>query len=277
MSIKQMTLVFNDESIKGNEKLLMLAIADSANDSGVCFPSWNALMKKTSMSKNSLAKWLGVLEEKQYLFRKQRSRKNGSKTSNKFLIYPHHNKDFLDFEDMEMFEDLFTKAPKGELPKDETQSTKSMTTKVPKGELGEGGKVPKGELLEPSLIINHQINHHLPDWLDKNAWKKWVLYRSEIKRKLTSTMIKEQISFLSNHIDSHVLIINTSIMNGWQGLFEPKQQSQPKSFKQQDKEAIDNSIDNYYRMKEQGFSLQDELIKQAERENQNKGRHNELN
>ena len=156
-----MTLVFNDETLKGNEKLLMLAIADNSNDSGVCFPSWNTLMKKTSMSRNSLAKWLGVLEEKQYLFRKQRSRKNGSKTSNKFLIYPHENKDFLDFEDMEIFEDSFNTVPKGELPKDETQSTKTMTTTVPKGELGVGGKVPKGELLEPSLTINHHSNHHL--------------------------------------------------------------------------------------------------------------------
>lgn len=48
-----------------------------------------------------------------------------------------------------------------------------------------------------------------------------------------------------------------------------------KSFKQQDKEAIDSSIDNYYRMKEQGFNLQEELIKQAELEK--KGNTYELN
>lgn len=161
MSIKQMTLVFNDESIKGNEKLLMLAIADNANDSGVCFPSWSTLMKKTSMSRNSLAKWLSELEGKKLLFRKQRNRKDGSKTSNKFLIYPYQNEASLDHEDLEIFEDLYTTVPKGELGETETQSTKSMTTTVPKGELGEGGRVPKGGLLEPSLNINHQFNHHL--------------------------------------------------------------------------------------------------------------------
>lgn len=218
MSIKQMTLVFNDESIKGNEKLLMLAIADNANDTGVCFPSWNMLIKKTSMSRNSLAKWLGVLEDKGVLFRKQRSRSNGSKTSNKFLIYPYKNKENLDHEDFEIFEDLFDEIPKD----DETHSTKTMTSLVPKGELGIEPKVPKGELLEPSLITNHNSNQPLPDWLDINAWEKWVAYRTEIKKKLTRLMVKEQIEFLSHHIDSHVAIINTSIMNGWQGLFEIK-------------------------------------------------------
>lgn len=268
-----MTLVFNDENIKGNEKLLMLALADNANDTGVSFPSWSMLMKKTSMSRNSLAKWLGVLEDKGILFRKQRNRSNGSKTSNKFLLYPHENKENLDYEDFEIFKDLFTTVPK----LDKKHSTKTMTTTVPKGELGNAPTVPKGELLEPSLIINHHINHHLPDWLDKQAWEKWVSYRIEIKKKLTSLMIKEQISFLSKHIHNHVEIINASIMNGWQGLFELKNHNsqQPKSFKQQDKEAIDSSIDNYYRMKEQGFNLQEELIKQAELEK--KGNTYELN
>lgn len=156
-----MTKVFNDETIKGNEKLLMLAIADNANDSGVCFPSWNTIMTKTSMGRNTLSKWLKVLEDKGLLFRKQRSRANGSKISNKFLMYPYENKSSLDHEDIAIFEDLFTKVPKGELGKKDTHSTKRRTTTVPKGELGEGGKVPKGELLEPSLTINHHSNHHL--------------------------------------------------------------------------------------------------------------------
>lgn len=59
----------------------------------------------------------------------------------------------------------------------------------------------------------------------------------------------------------------------WNSNNDTKQQ--PKSFKQQDKEAIDSSIDNYYRMKEQGFNLQEELIKQAELEK--KGNTYELN
>ena len=166
MSITQMKYVFEDTSLKGNEKLLMLALADNANDSGVSFPSWNNLMTKTSMSRNSLSKWLNALEEKQLIFRKQRSRKNGSKTSNKFLIYPLQNKEFLDEEDLLLFEELYTKAPKGELAQYQKanypQSTKRRTSTVPKGELPKHPKVPKGELLEPSLnTLTITTNHHL--------------------------------------------------------------------------------------------------------------------
>ena len=66
-----------------------------------------------------------------------------------------------------------------------------------------------------------------------------------------------------------------SALTTWNSNNDTKQQSQLKSFKQQDKEAIDSSIDNYYRMKEQGFNLQEELIKQAELEK--KGNTYELN
>lgn len=220
MSIKQMTLVFNDETLKGNEKLLMLAIADNANDSGVCFPSWSTLMKKTSMSRNSLAKWLGALEEKQYLFRKQRSRKNGSKTSNKFLIYPLQNKDFLDFEDMEIFEDLFTKVPKGELPKEETQSTKSMTTKVPKGELGEGGKVPKGELLEPSLNLNHQSNRHslcVAEQKENLFNQFWTAYPKKVSKQTAKKAFMKKDNFDNMpHIQEVIQKINLlSVTDKW--------------------------------------------------------------
>lgn len=232
MSIKQMTLVFNDESIKGNEKLLMIALADNCNDSGVAFPSWSELIRKTSMSRGSVSKWLAELENKNLLFRKSRNRKNGRRTSNKFLIYPYVNKSILDEEDMLIFEDLFIQSSEVE-QSSKVQKLNSQSSEV---ELLRGGQSSELEHLEPSLIINHQIIHHLPDWLDKNAWKKWVLYRTEIKKKLTASTIKEQINFLSSHINSHVSIINTSIMNGWQGLFELKQQSQPKSFKQQEQE-----------------------------------------
>lgn len=157
MSIKQMTLVFNDENIKGNEKLLMLAIADNCNDDGVAFPSWRELMRKTSMSKGSISKWLTELENKKLLFRKARNRKNGSRTSNKFLIYPYVNKDTLDEEDMLIFEDLFNQSSEVELP----PRVQKLNTPCSEVELPKGGQSSEVEHLEPSLIINRQSNHHL--------------------------------------------------------------------------------------------------------------------
>lgn len=157
MSIKQMITVFNDETLKGNEKLLMLAIADNANDTGVCFPSWNELIRKTSMSKGSISKWFTVLEEKGLLFRKSRNRKNGSRTSNKFLIYPHQNKENLDEEDKLIFEYLFIQSSEVE-PSDRVQELNRGCSEV---ELHKGGQSSEVEHLEPSLILNRQSNRHL--------------------------------------------------------------------------------------------------------------------
>jgi len=144
MSIKQMSMVFDDTSIKGNEKLLMLSIADNCNDTGVSFPSWGEIMRKTSMSRGSISKWLNELENKGLLFRKERKRINGSNTSNKYLIYPHKNKKALDEEDYLLFKELFISS-EVELPSSEV-------------ELPNGGQSSEVELLEPSLTFNHHSN-----------------------------------------------------------------------------------------------------------------------
>ena len=265
-----MQKVFNDTNIKGNEKLLMLALADNSNDSGVCFPSWNKLITKTSMSRNSLAKWLNSVEEKGLLFRKQRGRKNGSKTSNKFLIYPHDNKENLDEEDYILFEDLYTTVPKDELPQyqncDYPHSTKTMTTTVPKGELPSTPTVPKGELLEPSLI---SFNRHLltvtnkktakevienisqNDNINLDALSEWLVY----KKYKTIAPITKTINFLSKY-DSKTQqqIIDTSIMNNYQGLFEPKQANiQPQQHTKQPTKPQQDPFDLYTAYRNNGL------------------------
>ena len=46
-------------------------------------------------------------------------------------------------------------------------------------------------------------------------------------------------------------------MNGWKGLFEPKQQSSNQSFKQQDANRTDNAIDSFLDARDNGFDLRD--------------------
>jgi len=154
MSIRQIQKVFTDTNLKGNEKLLMLALADNCNDSGVSFPSWNSLMTKTSMSRGSISKWFNELEKKGLLFRVSRNRKNGSRTSNKYLIYPFDNKSALDDEELEAFSDAFNQSS-GVEPVQELNYHSSES------ELPTWGQSSGVEHLEPSLILNHQSNRHL--------------------------------------------------------------------------------------------------------------------
>lgn len=72
---------------------------------------------------------------------------------------------------------------------------------------------------------------NLPEWLDKNSWEEWVVFRKEIKKTLTKSTINKQIIFLEKNKSDHIEIISQSIQNGWSGLFELKNKNTPKENK----------------------------------------------
>lgn len=56
-----------------------------------------------------------------------------------------------------------------------------------------------------------------------SAWDEWLQYRKDSRHKVTGITIKKQLDMLSKYSESQAVeIINTSIRNGWQGLFELK-------------------------------------------------------
>lgn len=219
MSIKQMTKVFSDSSLKPIKKLIMLSLADNANDEGFCYPSIKTICLKTALSKPTVINNLKDLEELKKIISKRRTRKNGTATSKIYVLYPLDNLENIDEDIKEKFNQ--SKAP---LP--------THQSKAPLPKRGGQSKAPLP--LEPSLTINH----NLPEWLDAIAWNEWVAFRKEIKKPLTNLMTKKQIEFLSNHKEYHKSIINSSIMNGWTGLFEIK-----KGFKQKE---VDTSSENNF-------------------------------
>jgi hypothetical protein len=82
---------------------------------------------------------------------------------------------------------------------------------------------------QPSIVKVSKVkvsigkNIELPEWLNKDLWSEWVEFRQAKKKPLTPISIKKQIEFLSDFKDQQKEIINSSIMNGYQGLFPPKQ------------------------------------------------------
>ena len=66
-----------------------------------------------------------------------------------------------------------------------------------------------------------------PEFAD--AWKDWVAYRKERGQTLKPTTIKAQLATMQGwgSVDA-VAAIRQSIMNGWQGIFEPRSNGQPK-------------------------------------------------
>lgn len=84
----------------------------------------------------------------------------------------------------------------------------------------------------PLHIVN--INTHmlttykveLPAALDnlefQDAWMDWEAYRKEARKKLTPLSVKKQIKLLAKYPAQAGEMIEASIRNGWQGIFEPK-------------------------------------------------------
>ena len=63
MSIKVMSIIWERSERSGSELLLLLALADHADDSGACYPSVSRLAAKTRMSERSVQYMLRSLVE----------------------------------------------------------------------------------------------------------------------------------------------------------------------------------------------------------------------
>lgn len=66
----------------------------------------------------------------------------------------------------------------------------------------------------------------VPEWLDASSWEEWVAYRHQsgksIKTELTITKAFKLLKECLDEGHDPVAVINTSIANGYQGLFKPK-------------------------------------------------------
>jgi hypothetical protein len=66
----------------------------------------------------------------------------------------------------------------------------------------------------------------IPEWLSPTAWREWVQYRTHSKKPIkTAITVTKAFNLLKECFDEGhdpVEVINTSIANGYQGLFKPK-------------------------------------------------------
>lgn len=67
MSIKIMSAVFEDEALGPTERLIMLALADHADDAGRCYPSIARLCKRTGLGERAIQNNLKALSAKGYV------------------------------------------------------------------------------------------------------------------------------------------------------------------------------------------------------------------
>ncbi|MEA1916930.1 MAG: hypothetical protein U9N42_05295 [Campylobacterota bacterium] len=103
--------------------------------------------------------------------------------------------------------------------------------------------------------LKSQIELKLSEYPNINikAFNEWL----EHKSYKAIAPITKLLNFLSQYnFATQQQIIDMSIMNGWQGLFPPKQQGNSNmSYKRQDEQYTRDSVNAFFEMKEQGFDI----------------------
>ena len=138
-----------------------------------------------------------------------------------------------------------TKAVSKHIPKQVESSDQSTSSIIKLNKLLNSKTI---KLLNDNAAL---VNDNLQKWIDSEIeeskpkeelsardeiFKKWFDYRKQIKKPLKDVSIESLKSTWSSKSDEDLkLIIEQSISNGWQGLFELKQQPNQQSAFQQDK------------------------------------------
>lgn len=100
--------------------------------------------------------------------------------------------------------------------------TKDTNTKDNKDNSNKPPKSPRAGSFDAASV-------QLPDWLSAVTWSSWVEYRRDLKKPIKSQQtVTQAINLLDRcRLNGYAPeeIINRSIANGWQGLFEPDGQA----------------------------------------------------
>lgn len=86
MSIYVMAEVLESTVSPSRDRFLLLALADNADESGVCWPGVARLAGKTSLSRATVFRGLDALEQGGWIQREAQTRPNGSRTSSRYRI-----------------------------------------------------------------------------------------------------------------------------------------------------------------------------------------------
>src|SRR4051812_37153074 len=85
MSLKVMTWAWS-VCLPPAPKLLLMALADEANDQGYCFPSHRHLSDKCNISERTVRRMLGLLIDGDLVSIEHRFRSNRARTSNGYRL-----------------------------------------------------------------------------------------------------------------------------------------------------------------------------------------------
>ena len=186
-----MTAVWDREDLSSTQKLVLLSLADWANDEGLCWPSIDRLAIKTSMAGRSVQRIIRDLESMGFVRRDEVLGKG-----NRYWI---------------------------SIPLTECHPCHSVTPPLTDSH-------PTPDTVSPNTSYTHQLTtkyiiEGYPVWLPIDSWKGWVEMRKQRKRPLTDRAKARAFTKLEAlHLAGHDIneLLDRSTINGWLDIYEPK-------------------------------------------------------
>lgn len=206
--------LIRSENLKANTKILLLVLMTYENDNeGYSYPTHDQLIKTTGLSKNTLIKCLNELEEKKYIKRVKYSGVN-----NRYYI----SENIEELSSIKIDTDI--KNNTGSSIKIDTRgSIKNDTLQVLYTSNKKEKEKNKTNL--DKIIEAYTENDSL-----KEAIKDFIKMRKTIKKPVTDRSLKLTLNKLDqygrNDLEK-IEILENSIMNCWQGIFELNNKKEP--------------------------------------------------
>jgi hypothetical protein len=197
---------------------------------GQCNPSQSTLAAKARISRRSTIDALNGLEAKGYIVRQKAYRKGGGKAPCNYIVnqgrlpicrstnvrHTHiANETNVRHTHIECAPHAHCNARHVHINK-EYMNKEYEQDKPPLPP--KGGTVPKATKpkFDPKAMT-------VPDALNADAWHEWIEYRVDRKKPITQLSAKKQVAELAKYShETQQQMVDTSIANGWQGLFPPK-------------------------------------------------------
>lgn len=176
MSISLMTSVWKLEGLSATQKLVLLSLADNANDQGECYPSMAQIAKRTSLSDRAARSAIRSLEELGIV---SSAARNGTSTVY-FLSIP---------ESLKAAEPRNVVPPRKQVPpRKEVPTTPERASDPPRNVVP---PTPERGSAKPS--INRQLNRHLtvskPPGVPDRVWDDFQEIRKAKRSPLTATAL----------------------------------------------------------------------------------------
>lgn len=200
------------------DKIVLLALADNANDEGDCWPSIATLAAKCGMDRTTVLRAIKRLEAAQHI-----SKHSSPGRSTNYRIHPSLS--------------ATSGFPPPVAQSDHTSGAAPLPVVDVRHPTSGRPPPPYRTVIEPSIepSLNRQrarakaskpekpkSEEPPPPNLNVEAWHRWEQYRREIRKAIKpASKLAAQRKLAGFGVDQEA-VVEQSIANGWQGLFELK-------------------------------------------------------